>query len=87
MVKKIVVKEPFNVVYEGRILNRVVRVFEIRLLRNGTPYRVYGKDVNNPQEQAAPYDYEYLDWESQCRVLDEIKKYADGEIIQYPQAT
>ena len=88
MVDKIVVKEPFNVIYEGRVLNRVVRVFEIRLLRrSGKPYVIYGKDINNPQKQAAPYDFEYLDWESQERVLEEVNKYADGEIIQYPQAT
>ena len=73
MVKKIVLDEPFNVVYEGRVLNRIVRVFEIRLLRrSGKPYRIYGKDVNNPQEQAAPYDFEYLDSESQEKINDLI---------------
>jgi len=68
MSNKVVLKEPFNVAYEGRILNSIVRVYEIRLLRSGKPYRVYGKDVNNPQEQAAPYDFEYLDWESQEKI-------------------
>lgn len=69
MVKKIVLDKPFNVVYEGRVLNRIVRVFEIHLLRrSGKPYKIYGKDVNNPQEQAAPYDFEYLDDDSQARI-------------------
>lgn len=73
MVKKIVLDEPFNVVYEGRVLNRIVRVFEIHLLRrSGKPYKIYGKDVNNPQKQAAPYDFEYLDWESQEKINDLI---------------
>ena len=68
MNKKIVLKEPVNVIYEGRILNYVVRVFEIHLLRSGKPWRVLAKDLKNPQKQPAPYEYEYLDWESRERL-------------------
>lgn len=66
--KKIVLKEPFNVVYEGRVLNRIIKVFEIHLLRNGKPYKILGKDVTTPKVQAAPYDFEYLDFVSRRQI-------------------
>ena len=66
--EKIVLKEPFNVVYEGRVLNRIIKVYEILLLRNGKPYKILAKDVTSPKSQAAPYDFEYLDFESKQKI-------------------
>lgn len=73
MNNRIVLKNPINVVYEGRILNVTVKVYEICLLRSGKPCKVYGKDLINPQKQLAPYDYEYLDWESKEKIEAIIK--------------
>ena len=70
--QKIVLKEPINVIYEGRVLDIVVRVFEIHLYRSGKPATVWGKDIKNPQTQAAPYNFEYLDVESKERINDII---------------
>ena len=70
--QKIVLKEPINVIYEGRVLDIVVRVFEIHLYRSGKPATVWGKDIKNPQPQAAPYNFEYLDVESKERINDII---------------
>jgi hypothetical protein len=70
--QKIVLKEPINVIYEGRVLDVVVRVFEIHLYRSGKPATVWGKDIKNPQHQAAPYNFEYLDVESKERINDII---------------
>ena len=72
--QKIVLKEPINVIYEGRVLDIVVRVFEIHLYRSGKPATVWGKDIRNPQPQAAPYDFYYLDYESKERINDIILK-------------
>ena len=33
---------------------------------------VWGKDIRNPQPQAAPYDFYYLDYESKERINDII---------------
>jgi len=70
--QKIVLKEPINVIYEGRVLDIVVRVFEIHLYRSGKPATVWGKDIKNPQDQASPYNFEYLDVESKERINDII---------------
>ena len=80
MNRKIVLKEPVNVIYEGRILEYVIRVFEIHLLRSGKPWRVLAKDLKNPQKQAAPYEYEYLDYESRER-LDKIIANSELQVI------
>ena len=72
--QKIVLKEPINVIYEGRVLDIVVRVFEIHLYRNGKPATVWGKDIRNTQPQTAPYDFYYLDYESKERINDIILK-------------
>ena len=74
MVSKIVLRDPINVVYEGILFNVVVKVFEIRILRSGKPYKVYGKNLNHPQKQAAPYDYEYLDFESKEKIDKIVKR-------------
>ena len=70
--QKIVLKEPINVIYEGRVLDVVVRVFEIHLYRSGKPSTVWGKDIRNPQPQAAPYYFCFLDYESKERINDII---------------
>ena len=70
--QKIVLNEPINVVYEGRVMDVIVRVFEIHLYRSGKPATVWGKDIKNPQPQAAPYDFYYLDYESKERINDII---------------
>jgi len=70
--QKIVLKEPINVIYEGRVMDIIVRALEIHLYRSGKPATVWGKDIRNPQPQAAPYDFDYLDYESKERINDII---------------
>jgi hypothetical protein len=74
MVKKVKLPIPIVCLYEGRILTRSIKVYEVTLLRSGMPYRVTAKDINYPNEVAAPYDYEYLDDESKETILKLIKE-------------
>ena len=69
MVKRVVLPLPLICLYEGRVLTRNIKVFEVSLLRSGKPSKVWAKDINNPQMQAAPYDFEYLDDDSKENIL------------------
>lgn len=69
MIKRVVLPLPLICLYEGRIITRQIKVYEVSLLRSGKPYRVLAKDVNYPKEQAAPYDFEYLDEDSKDNIL------------------
>ena len=69
MVKRVVLPLPLICLYEGRVLTRNIKVFEVSLLRSGKPSKVWAKDINNPQMQAAPYDFEYLDDDSKEDIL------------------
>jgi hypothetical protein len=77
MKNKIILPIPLICLYEGRIVTRQIKVFEVSLLRSGKPYRVHAKDINYPNEENAPYDFKYLDEdckENILRVLEQIKK-------------
>ena len=60
MSNKITFNKPINVVHNGK----AIKVFEIRVLKNGNPSKVYGKDAN----KAISYDYEHLDAESKEKI-------------------
>lgn len=71
---RVVLPLPLICLYEGRILTSQIKVYEVALLRSGKPCKVYAKDINNPQNQAAPYDYEYLDEDSKENILEVLKQ-------------
>lgn len=74
MIKRIVLPLPLICLYEGRIITRSIKVYEVSLLRSGKPCRVLAKDVNYPKEQAVPYDFEYLDEDSKENILRALKQ-------------
>ena len=73
MIKRVVLPLPLICLYEGRIITRSIKVFEVSLLRSGKPSKVWAKDINNPQMQAAPYDFEYLDDDCKENILRALK--------------
>lgn len=74
MIKRVVLPLPLICLYEGRIITRNIKVFEVSLLNSGNPCRVLAKDINYPKEQAAPYDFKYLDDDSKENILRTLKE-------------
>ena len=74
MINRVVLPLPLICLYEGRIVTRTIKVYEVSLLKSGKPYRVWAKDINHPKEQAAPYDFEYLDEDCKENILRVIKQ-------------
>lgn len=72
MTNRITLPKPLICLYEGRIVSRNIKVYEVIILRSGKPCRVLAKDVNYPKEQAAPYDFEYLDEDSKENILKQV---------------
>ena len=73
MINRKVLPLPLICLYEGRVLISQIKVYEVCILRSGKPYKVYAKDIINPQNQAAPYDFEYLDEDSKENILKVLK--------------
>lgn len=74
MVKRVKLPLPIICLYDGRIVTRNIKVFEVSLLDSGSPCRVLAKDINYPKEQAAPYDFKYLDDDSKENILRTLKE-------------
>ena len=86
MVNKVVLPIPLMCLYEGRIAIITIKVYEVRLLRSGKPYRVFAKTLDTKNGNLKPFDFEYLDEDSKESILSVLND-VNTKRIQYPQTT